>query len=342
MCLAICAPVGVQLSRDRLSNGWDSNSDGGGYAFIDQYGGIVCRRFMSWFEFIEGYTADHAANTKSPFIVHQRFATHGTTDLTNVHPFWMDDETVVMHNGVLGVNLTDQERSDTRHFVEDYLARLPKRWFDDQNMVDMVEDYTRGSKLVLLTVDPLAKQEVYILNEDAGHWDKGAWWSNYSYRETKYHGWGTTTVKAGATTKAPAKSAKESAKVFSSTVAADGTVTSQWVDDPDAPPIPAPFDDDDYRWGDRECEFCGLDTHEKGVCFTCEFCGECNQFLWSCAHVNDRVIVDSYMYWLQTQEMLEEIDEVLGEDEDDTPATQLEVVTDPEAVRRIADRVMRP
>lgn len=338
MCLAICAPVGVQLSRERLSNGWDSNSDGGGYAFIDQYGGIMVRRFMSWVDFIEGYQADHAANTKSPFIVHQRFATHGTKDLNNVHPFWLDDETVVMHNGVLDVNLTDVERSDTKTFVEDYLARLPKRWFDDPNMVDMVEDFTRGSKLIILTVDPLAKQEVYIINENAGHWDKGAWWSNYSYRETKYHSWSTVSVKAGATTKAPAKSAKESAKVFSSTVSADGTVTSKWVDDPDAPP--APFDDEDFRWGEMECEFCGLDTHEKGVCFTCEWCSECPNYLWSCKHVNDRIIVDAYMYWIQAIEDDKELIKDLEEDEESTP--QLEIVTDPEAVRRIAEKVMKP
>jgi glutamine amidotransferase len=89
----------------------------------------------------------------------------------------------VAHNGVLpGVVRPGKgdARSDTRIAAEDFLpafgslrtrrarARL-ERWMTPDN------------KMVILTVDRRFRQQSFILNEDAGLWDRGIWYSNDGY-----------------------------------------------------------------------------------------------------------------------------------------------------------------
>ena len=51
----------------------------------------------------------------------------------------------------------------------------------------MLEDYLSGSKVCVLTVDPEAKHQCYLLNENAGKVDEeGVWWSNNSCYLTSY------------------------------------------------------------------------------------------------------------------------------------------------------------
>jgi glutamine amidotransferase len=182
MCLAIYQPSGVAIPESHLLEGFKNNPHGAGFMYFDETGKVQVYKSMHYDAFIDEYEAAWALHgSSSPFAVHFRWATHGTTDINNVHPFKMNENVAVLHNGIIDCVITDKSMSDTAAFVRDYLGAMPRNWQDNEFLFDMVQDYTRGSKLVIMTSDPQAQYSAYIVNEQLGHWADGVWYSNGSY-----------------------------------------------------------------------------------------------------------------------------------------------------------------
>jgi hypothetical protein len=70
-----------------------------------------------------------------------------------------------------------QKRSDTREFVEDYLRGMSEM---DMRMSKRLIEHAIGSGSKLVTLHNSGGH--IIFNEEAGHWNRGAWYSNYCYR----------------------------------------------------------------------------------------------------------------------------------------------------------------
>lgn len=184
MCIAIYCNVGHTLSETEIRTSWSNNPDGAGFAYVGMDGTLQTFRTMSLNAFVDEYqsvTGEHA--TRSDFVVHFRLATHGTTDVDNVHPFYQDEQTLVVHNGILSTPTLGDGRSDTATFVQDYLPKLGATWMDVPEMWELVSEYCSGSKLIVMTVNPNAECNAYIVNEADGHWsdDGGIWYSNGTY-----------------------------------------------------------------------------------------------------------------------------------------------------------------
>jgi glutamine amidotransferase len=135
---------------------------------------------------------------------HARFATHGSTTVDNCHPFKVgkDSHTYLAHNGILPIiEPQGDTRSDTRIFAEDLLPAIGGvASLDNPQVQNLIEDFTTGSKVCVLTVHPDAKYQCYLFHEEKG-WrdDSNVWWSNdscylpkpYSYKPT-YNTWKST------------------------------------------------------------------------------------------------------------------------------------------------------
>ena len=202
MCLAIFQPSGKQIPEEYLAEGFKNNPHGAGFMYFDDLGELRTFKSMTYPSFIEEYEKQWALHGQhSPFSIHFRWATHGTRGIENVHPFQLDENTAVLHNGIIDCKIVDQKMSDTAAFVRDYLGALPANWYDNEFLFHMVEDFTSGSKLVVMTNHPDAEYSAYIVNEHLGHWFNDVWYSNASYA--------CATRTAGMS-----KSARESAKVF--------------------------------------------------------------------------------------------------------------------------------
>jgi glutamine amidotransferase len=117
---------------------------------------------------------------------HARIATHGTVNIDNCHPFQVgvgNTQTYLAHNGMLPViEPVGDLRSDTRIFAEDILPTIGGvTALDNEQVWNILEDFTQGSKVVILTIDPRAKHQCYVLHESKGWKDSsGVWWSNQS------------------------------------------------------------------------------------------------------------------------------------------------------------------
>lgn len=186
MCLAMLCKPAAKPKLDHLENAAANNPDGQGYGFIDLSGRPVIKRFMpkNFDEFITSLEQDMGSHPKSPFLVHFRLATHGTEDIRNLHPFRINDDTIVIHNGIIPVKIPEGDyRSDTRYYAEEVLAKLPQRWLDKKGMKRRVAKDIGSSKLAILTTSSVNRWHTYLINGQDGHWDEeqGIWYSNTSY-----------------------------------------------------------------------------------------------------------------------------------------------------------------
>lgn len=182
MCLLTLAPAGITHSRADLETACYANPDGFGYA-IHTGRHIIRRRSMDCAALIDRYLEDRSRNLDGPALFHARIATSGKVDNSGCHPFYLPgtSKVVLGHNGILPLDDTGW-KSDTRYLVEDILG--PDGGVDalrNAKYLDHLERWIgKQNKLVILSADRRLPPYL-IVNESAGHWTDGIWWSNYSY-----------------------------------------------------------------------------------------------------------------------------------------------------------------
>ena len=173
MCLAVYKPKGTTLSDIELRAGWAANPDGAGMMWASGGELFVKKGYMKLKVFIAAFRRYEALYPSSDFVLHFRFCTHGTKGAHNTHPFRIRDLGYV-HNGILS-GYNDPVKSDTALFAERILAELPSGFLGQPGIVKLLGSVAKesGSKFVFL--DNFGK--VTILNEEAGEWVNGVWYS---------------------------------------------------------------------------------------------------------------------------------------------------------------------
>lgn len=193
MCMLTYFPEDAQPDAEALRNGALLNSDGHGYAIVAG-NRLIIRKSMRADELIEQFVHDRAAHRRGPALFHSRISTAGVIDKANCHPFRFggDRRTVVAHNGVLPKMAQPHKkdwRSDTRIAAE---AILPFKFGHlglASNRKALETWVGKYNKLVILTVNPIYAQRSYIINESAGTWDHGIWYSNHDYKGWVSNSW---------------------------------------------------------------------------------------------------------------------------------------------------------
>ena len=190
MCLLVVCKPGAIPKREELTEGACANPHGYGFAMIID-GKIFRYRTMSARKAVSKFIHMRQQYPQGYAIWHARYATHGVRNEDNCHPFQVGDDvdTVLAHNGVLDTFIgKDDKRSDTRIFAEDTLPKLGGvRARADENLYRIIEGWASGSKIAVLTANPDAQYQLYLINERLGTWDdNGVWWSNSSYKRSTY------------------------------------------------------------------------------------------------------------------------------------------------------------
>lgn len=182
MCIAIAKPKDVIIPLSHLEESFKRNDDGAGFAYAEDDQLHIVKGLMTFDSFYEAYKPhkDKAA------ILHFRITTHGDTNVDNTHPFQVGKNLAVIHNGIIGRvdRSSDLTRSDTYHFNTKYLSQFYKRdsrFAFKEHYADLIKEYIGQSKLVFIN----NKGHHQIINEKAGTWDEGVWYSNTSFRPYK-------------------------------------------------------------------------------------------------------------------------------------------------------------
>lgn len=177
MCQAIVKPEGLRVPEETLRNAWRDNTDGAGFAVL-QDGQVTI--YKGYFKFRKFYKA-YRKFEKYPCLIHFRYATHGVHDAENCHPFKVSDDTAMIHNGILSKFLPSalEKRSDTRVLVEEHITPCVVRsgltayeFLNNEGVRYLIEGLIPGNKLAFLSPSGFT-----IYNERLGQWKDGIWYS---------------------------------------------------------------------------------------------------------------------------------------------------------------------
>ena len=196
MCLAVLQKIGAESLEDKvLINAYNNNSDGSGIAYVDEKSKIQVRKFRELDTFVDQYQQLHKKyGDSSPFMIHNRIGTHGTSDGNyNVHPFWVNEDLVFCHNGVINNVKGHKKMSDTQVFNRDLLQKLPNLWIKNVATLQLISEFIGNSKLIFLSSNRTFK----IINKQLGHWEGKTWFSNHSYESNVFDYGGSSTCSIG-------------------------------------------------------------------------------------------------------------------------------------------------
>lgn len=213
MCLLTYFPEGILPDMNRLENGAISNPDGDGFAIVTD-GRIIVQKGLDSDTILERFEEMRKKYPDGPALYHSRIGTAGSLTEFNCHPFPVggDTRTVIAHNGILPTAAQPYKgdrRSDTHKLAEFY---LPKYRFGAVHTPggrkQLGKWATAGNKFAILTIDPNITDkggEGFIVNESAGDWIDGVWYSNNSHdwNSARYlrgaYGYGSTNYYTGGT-----------------------------------------------------------------------------------------------------------------------------------------------
>lgn len=187
MCMLCVIPPNVIPSREKLEGSALNNPHGFGFAIVvPSENRIHVERTMNADTSINRFLEMRKKYPEGYAMWHARYATHGSTTVENCHPFQVgvgNTQTYLAHNGMLPIDEPiGDDRSDTRIFAEELLPAIGGvASLDNPFVMGLLEDFTSGSKVAVLTIDPVASKQCYIIHEEKG-WrdDTNVWWSNTS------------------------------------------------------------------------------------------------------------------------------------------------------------------
>lgn len=187
MCIIAAIPAGKNVAKNTLQRCWDNNPHGGGYMFTDGTNVLTHKEMKSFRKFYQSYLNHKQQFPDSSFVVHFRISTHGKVNEDNCHPFLVNPQLGFAHNGIIRNAPISEHYSDTVMFNESILQQLPPDFLYNYAFRSLIKEYIGyGSKLAFLT----ASNEIHIINESAGEWADGVWWSNTGYRYERYFDYG--------------------------------------------------------------------------------------------------------------------------------------------------------
>lgn len=176
MCIAILKTKDKILDRKTLEICSTNNPDGCGFAYRNNEGKIIIKKFMDFESFWKEYEPIQNHHT---MLIHFRIATHGKVELANCHPFKLNNHMALIHNGIIsGYGSKTENLSDTRDFIDKVIGNISYKMWKNPSFIKLVGGSIGTSKFVILDNN----ENYYIVNEDKGTWDDGAWYSNTSYK----------------------------------------------------------------------------------------------------------------------------------------------------------------
>lgn len=159
-----------------IANVYNANPDGLGVMYSDgrklHVRKVLPRNPDEARQFIESLPD---SDSDQMIACHWRMKTHGLVDMTNCHPYRVNDSTYLAHNGILHTgNAADPERSDTWHFIENYLSTLPTDALHDKKFLAMLGEFIKNNRFAIMSADG----RLSVVNREQGIEAEGIWFSN--------------------------------------------------------------------------------------------------------------------------------------------------------------------
>lgn len=154
MCLIIYKESSADLNSRLINSAFQRNKDGIGLILWDSEGKPYTEKYLGKKQCLALLKKLPEKLKGIPAIIHFRFATKGVVDVENVHPFKIDDETFLMHNGTLSnYPELDKDRSDTWLFTEYVAKPILLAPMEQKSKISTLEKLSEGSRLLIVQKD---------------------------------------------------------------------------------------------------------------------------------------------------------------------------------------------
>ena len=123
MCVIIHKPANISIDDTILRLCWDANKDGAGFMYSDNGKLIVKRGYMKYKRFKSAYLPVE----DKEMVIHFRWASCGDVSPTMCHPFKVNEDLAMVHNGHIDIPyLMKDHESDTVWLVKNIFREFPK------------------------------------------------------------------------------------------------------------------------------------------------------------------------------------------------------------------------
>lgn len=185
MCIIAIQPIGTKIKENILRNCWESNNDGAGIMYVENGKIIVQRELHNFNEFMR--IKRNADRIGGNIVIHFRIATSGGINEKNLHPFKINESIYFCHNGILDIDVPiNSPINDTQIFNNYFMKGLPVDFVNNNAIMQLLE-YSIGDRNKFVFLD--SSGQFHVLNERAGKWDNGIWYSNESYKRYPTYGY---------------------------------------------------------------------------------------------------------------------------------------------------------
>lgn len=179
MCIAILKTKKGVITDSALRNSFINNSDGSGIAYTKDNQLIIEKGIFDIDEFINVVRKAEKICDNN-LLIHCRIGTSGNKDELNTHPFYINNNVCLMHNGILDINVPRDSRiNDTQIYINRYLKELNKNVLMHNKSLHRLIESSIGKRNKFVLMDN--KGHYKILNEKAGQWENDVWYSNTTY-----------------------------------------------------------------------------------------------------------------------------------------------------------------
>jgi len=182
--MSISKPFAPKLSREVIQRCFERNPHGAGFAFAMDNKVSVVKGFFNPDELIQYY---ELIPPQATILLHFRKASAGEINVKSCHPFRINKDHVMVHNGTI-MDFWDEKSSlsDTQRFVNMYLRPIFKN--DKYFWRRRTGKYTIGrivwpGKCIVLRNNG----DYVIFNEELGVWDGDTWFSNDGFLDESYY-----------------------------------------------------------------------------------------------------------------------------------------------------------
>jgi hypothetical protein len=183
MCIAIVNKSGL-IPADQFRTIFANNPDGIGFAFTDGHSVRIFKTLTDAESLHDQYVSCREKYPESPFLIHARIKTHGIADIKNAHPYHVNSDIALIHNGIIDAPIVNPKKSDSWHIcrlIESFAN--PDNVFTDGSIEsEWIQHIGDGSKIAILHRDG----RFVIFGESIGHWIGENWYSNNTYKSIGY------------------------------------------------------------------------------------------------------------------------------------------------------------
>ncbi len=176
MCILLVVPSYGSVKKIHLQRSFSKNRDGAGFSYSHNNELFTEKGFFSFDSFYERYKR---IPKNSPRIIHFRRASHGAINAENCHPFLIDENHALAHNGIISELSDNKLISDTKRFVEEIMHPM----FDFNNLLwqqkfarKLIEKYIGACNKVAIISNT---GEIIIYRSEYGRWeDNHSFWAS--------------------------------------------------------------------------------------------------------------------------------------------------------------------